>query len=252
MTSKYLKLKSTFKRLLIVLTSILVMILIAIGILHCKNQGRVQIQFDIHQNKQAIYLSTYAEPPQFAIWLENPKNGEKKTVFVTSRVSIGDWEGKKNVPVALPMWVDLFKEKKPATISRSGKDHTFDVTGATPKDDYFSVRIEVPPGSEWICWIEMNLAGDYNEAFPDFNEKTLKEDEFSCGQPALVYQAVIQATDGCIAEPKLMYQSIWENGKNRIEPVSEGVTSARNVFDKMNILVLKPKIKIIEDKVEYH
>jgi hypothetical protein len=34
------------------------------------------------------------------------------------------------------------------------------VLGATPKDDYFSIRIEVEPGSEWNYWIEMNLAGD--------------------------------------------------------------------------------------------
>jgi hypothetical protein len=97
----------------------------------------------------------------------------------------------------------------------------------------------------------MNLAGDFNEAFPEFNEQTFEEDEFSCGQPALLYKAVINATDGFVVEPKLVNQSVWENGKNRIEPVSEGVTTARNVFDEMRISVLKPKIKIIEENIEY-
>jgi len=45
-------------------------------------------------------------------------------------------------------------------------------------------------------------------------------------------------------------QSIWEEGNNRIEPVSQGVTTARNVFDEISISVLKPKIKLIEDEIE--
>ena len=79
------------------------------GIVIAKTRGRTLIQVDIHQNKQLIYLSTFAEPPQFAIWLENPATKELKTVFVTHRVAIGDWEGKANVPVALPQWFKLFR-----------------------------------------------------------------------------------------------------------------------------------------------
>jgi hypothetical protein len=249
-TGKYSNSKISLRTVLFILTGFVAMIVITTAILYFKTLGRVQIQFDIHLNKKPIYLSTYAEPPQFAIWIENPKNGDCSTVFVTHRVSKGDWEGKKNVPVALPLWVDLFKVKKQAKTSRAKKDHTFAVTGATPKDDYFSVRVEVPPGSEWICWIEMNLAGDYNEAFPELNAQTFEEDEYSCGQPALVYKAAIKAIDGSVAMPELVHQSVWENGENRIEPVSEGVTTARNVFDDMKISVLKPKIKIIEDAIE--
>lgn len=224
--------------------------IILIAFLYFRTQGRLQVQFDIHQNKEAIYLSTFAEPPQFAIWLEDPKSGTRKTVFVTSRVSKGDWEGKKNVPVALPRWYDLFKDQDQSDRSKDDNEHTLAVTGATPKDDYFSVRVEVPPGSQWNCWIEMNLAGDFNEAFPEFNEQTLEEDEFSCGQPALLYKAEIKALEGLIIEPILVSQSIWDDGNNRIEPISQGVTTARNVFDQISISVLQPKIKLIEDKIE--
>lgn len=242
--------KISLKARIILLSSFLGFVLLIIGVLYFRNQGRLLIQFDIHQNKEAIYLSTFAEPPQFAIWIENPETGRCKTVFVTKRVSIGDWEGKQNVPVALPRWFDLFKVKEQTSASDAKKEETLAVTGATPKDDFFSVRIEVPPGSDWNCWIEVNLAGDFNESFQEFNEQTFEEDEFSCGQPSLVYRAVINATDGLVAEPKLVNQSVWENGKNRIEPVSKGVTTAKNVFDEMRISVLKPKIKIIEDKIE--
>ena len=232
------------------MVSIFALLIVLIAFLYFRTQGRLQIQFDIHQNDEAIYLSTFAEPPQFAIWLEDPKTGEYKTVFVTSRVSKGDWEGKRNVPVALPRWYELFKDQDQSSGSNDDNEHILAVTGATPKDDYFSVRVDVPPGSEWCCWIEMNLAGDFNEAFPEFNEQTLKEDEFSCGQPALLYKAEINAVEGFVIQPTLVSQSVWDNGNNRIEPVSDGVTTARNVFDHISISVQQPKIKLIEDRIE--
>ncbi len=62
------------------------------GLLIVRTWGRTLIQVDIHQNKKLIHLSTFAEPPQFAIWLENPVTKELKNVFVTHRVAIGDWK----------------------------------------------------------------------------------------------------------------------------------------------------------------
>lgn len=240
----------TLKKVKIVLASIFGLLLILIAFSYLRTQGRLQVQFDIHQNQEAIYLSTFAEPPQFAIWLEDPKTGDCKTVFVTSRVSKGDWEGKRNVPVALPRWYELFKGQDQSNHSKDNNEHTLAVTGATPKEDYFSIRAEVPPDSQWNCWIEMNLAGDFNEAFPEFNEKTLQEDEFSCGQPALLYKAELKAVESLVVEPTLISQSVWDNGNNRIEPVSAGVTTARNIFDHISISVQKPKIKLIEEKLE--
>jgi len=225
----------------------LFIVLILAGIVIAKTRGRTLLQIDIHQNKDLIHLSTFAEPPQFAIWLENPDTKELKTVFVTHRVAIGDWEGKANVPVALPLWFKLFRaDGKPVKEPGSAKRTDLVITGATPKNDYFSIRAEVKPGSEWICWIEMNLAGDFNDSFPEFNLETLKEDEFSCGQPALLYKVKITAVEGMKYIPVLSGQSIWEKGESRVEPVSDGVTTAKNVFDKMQISVIRPKPKLID------
>ncbi len=232
--------------IILFLGGILIAVIIA-GIVILRTRGRTVIQVDIHQNKQLIYLSTFAEPPQFAIWLEDPETKKLKTVFVTHRVAIGDWEGKANVPVALPEWFKLFRGS--ASRGRenvSAKDPDMAITGATPKGDYFSIRVEVKPGSKWICWIEMNLAGDFNDAFPEFNIETLREDEFSCGQPALLYKADIIAEEGMKFTPVLSDQSIWDNGEARIEPVSAGVTTAKNVFDTIRISIIKPKPKLID------
>jgi hypothetical protein len=239
--------KRIIKRGLMLFLSGLILALIIAGIVIVKTWGRTIIQVDIHQNKALIYLSTFSEPPQFAIWLENPGTKELKTVFVTHRVAIGDWEGKANVPVALPQWFKLFRGNgKPVKAPGSGKGSDMAITGATPKGDYFSIRVEVKPGSEWICWVEMNLAGDFNDSFPEFNMQTLKEDEFSCGQPALLYNVKITAKEGMKFTPVLSGESIWENGNTRVEPVSDGVTTAKEVFDEMKISVIRPKPKLID------
>ena len=80
------------------------------GFVIWRTNGRVQVELNIRINKNEIYLSTYSEPPQFAIWLENPRNGQCQQVFVTYRVSRGDWEGKSDVPVALPRWKAVFRD----------------------------------------------------------------------------------------------------------------------------------------------
>lgn len=225
----------------------LIFVILVAGVLIARTWGRTVIQIDIHQNKELIYLSTFAEPPQFAIWLENTETGELKTVFVTHRVAVGDWEGKANVPVALPHWFSLFRvNDNSANESGSVKGPDMAITGATPKEDYFSIRIEVKPESEWICWIEMNLAGDFNDAFPEFDPATFYEDTFSNGQPALLFKSNVKAIEDLKYTPVITAQSIWDDGEVIIEPVSLGVTTAIDVFDTIQISVIRPKPKLID------
>jgi hypothetical protein len=235
------------KYLLTATLTALVIAGITAGYLIWRAKHRVQIEFNIHINREAIYLSTYAEPPQFAIWLENPQTGGCKQVFVTYRVSRGDWEGKADVPVALPYWVTVFRSGNSENVR---SDDEIAVSGATPKDEYFRVRAEVPPDSEWICWIEMNLAGDYNDCYPQFNSVTKEEDEFSCGQPALLYRTEIKATAGNSYLPTPTLMSLWENSANRLTPVDSTITTAQNVFDTVDIQIIHPKPALIEKKID--
>ena len=245
-------LKRHRKKLIWGTTGLFILIIVISSIVVLKTIGRTQIQFNIHQDKEIIYLSTFAEPPQFAIWLEDPDNHKCQTVFVTRRTAIDDWEGKASVPVSLPRWAGLFKvNDKGKNGAGAVKEPSLIVTGATPKDDYFSVRAEVKPGSKWVCWIEMNLAGDFNEAFPEQDTENYEVDEFSCGQPALLYKSEITAEEGLSFNFELVGQSIWENGVTSIEPVSPGVTSAKKVFDKIFVEIIRPKPKIIDkNKIE--
>jgi len=231
------------RKILIAVASVILVICIVAAILIARTYGRTQLQIDIHQNKKIIHLSNFAEPPQFAIWLENPASGELRSVFVTHRAGTGDWEGKSNVPVALPLWFKLFKTNKPEA---GKKIPGMAISGATPKNDVFSVRVEVPPGSEWIVWIEMNLAGDFNDSYPEVDMKTLREDEYSNGQPAIIYKAPVKAIEGKSFKPEIILQSTWEKGSVITGPLSDGITTARNVFDEMKITVIKPKPKLID------
>ena len=242
-----------FRTLLLVFISGLVILMIVAVILILQTKGRTLIQVDIHQNKKLIYLSAFAEPPQFAIWLEDPATKELKNIFVTHRVAVGDWEGKANVPVALPQWFRLFRGNSnssgsagSARSSGTGKSNDLVISGATPKDDYFSIRVEVKPESEWICWIEMNLAGDFNEAFPEFDSETLTEDEFSNGQPALLFKSEVKAIENERVTPVLTSQTIWDDGFVSVEPVSSSITTAREVFDTITVSVIRPKPKLID------
>ncbi len=223
------------------------LILVIAGITILRTLNRTVLQFDIRLNNEIINLSTYGEPPQFAIWLEDPEAGDLKTIFVTHRVATGDWEGKADVPVALPQWTGLFKgnDNQSAGTGLTGGSDLI-ITGATPREDYFSVRAEVRPGSKWICWIEMNLAGDFNEAFPEYDIETFYEDEYGRGQPSLLYRAEIKAVENMIFTPLLEAQTVLENGTVRVEPVSEGVTTAMKVFDTIQISVIRPKPRLID------
>jgi len=235
-----------------IITGIILVIGSIIGYEIISTMGRTQVQVNIHQNKGQILLSTFAEPPQFAVWLEDPETHRLINIFVTHRVGVGDWEGKANVPVALPRWFELFKQKEQDQDQKKPDKDTPDaISGATPKDDYFSVRAEVKPGSRWICWIEMNLAGDFNDAFPEQDVESKQVDEFSNGQPALLYRADITATEGTNYVFTLAGQAIWENGETSVVPVGEGVTTAKEIFDKMNIEVIRPKPKLVgENKIK--
>ncbi|HDR52498.1 MAG TPA: hypothetical protein ENN90_12915 [Mariniphaga anaerophila] len=240
-----MKVKKSVRKVLTLVGTTLFLIIAVLGFVTLRTLNRTQIQIDISQNLGIINLSTYSEPPQFAIWLENQSNNELKTIFVTRRAGIGDWEGKTNVPVALPRWFDLFREEN--TLFTIVKDDKYmAVSGATPKENIFSVRVEVKPGTQWICWIEMNLAGDYNDDYPELNLSTFEEDEFATGQPALLYKAEIIAEEGMQFSPSLVSQSVWKDGKNYVEPVGEGITTARSIFDSIHISVIRPKPKLID------
>ena len=84
------KKRKILRKSLLAGSALIVLIAVVAFIVIARTWGRTVLQIDIHQDKKMIHLSNFAEPPQFAIWLENKASGESKTVFVTHRVAAGD------------------------------------------------------------------------------------------------------------------------------------------------------------------
>jgi len=227
----------------------ILIIIILVFIAFARTWGKTDIEFKIHINESVIQKSTFGEPPTFAIWLEDREKQIAQTVFVTKRAALGDWEGKANVPVALPKWFEVYKiENQSDELPTFEKPAPMAITGATPKPGYFSTRAHVEPGSKWNCYIEFNLAGDFNEYFQEYDEEKKTSDEYLTGQPALLYKAEIIAENGNQATPKIVGMCILNSkGEVEIKPM-EGITTATDIFDEITVVVEGPKPRIIKKK----
>jgi hypothetical protein len=223
------------------LLAVLIVLLVAQLIL--QPRGPVLIEFEIHQDKDLILLSIFGEPPQFAIWLEDPATHQLQTVFVTYRSGSGDWIGKSSCPAALPRWFEVFGQE-----TNSVGLPTFDnpvpdaVTGATPQAEHFKIGVEVEPASRWICWIEVNLAGDFNEKYRPYDKEQKAVDLHFSGQPPLVYRGEITAIPGEQIVPQLYGQSVLDSPTGQtVQPVSGDIITARDIFQSIMIRVIEPK-----------
>ena len=236
------------KRIILVIASAGILALAVLVVMaFSRTWGKSDIEFRVHINQDLVQQSTFGESPTFAFWIEDPATGKVRTIYVTRRAALGDWEGKARVPVALPEWFDIFKKQTKTEEAPNVEKHaSLTITGATPQPGYFSSRVRVPEGSKWNCFIEMNLAGDFNDDYQMYNEKEKTSDEYLSGQPALLYEAAITADRGEHATPRVVGMTVLDTaGHAEIEPL-KGITTATDVFDEINITVIRPKPRIIE------
>jgi hypothetical protein len=195
----------------------------------------VALVFSIHQNRHIYEASIYGEPPQFAIWLQDSHSGMVKTVFVTYRTGHGDFEGKSEVPVALPAWIGAFqKETGRSDLPTPRKPVDIAVTGATEKAPGISKRVLVPEGSTWNYYIEVNVAGDFNPAFPSYQDNGAFDPDGN-GQPSLVYQGTIEAVQGNRSVPQLVGRTEQMYISTTINPDLSGVDTAKELFKKIEV-----------------
>ena len=207
-----------------------------------KAAGKMFIEFNIHQDKGLISSATFSEPPQFVIWLEEPVSHKYKTIFVTYRTGTGDMVGKAECPGCLPLWFEIYNREtgKKGYPKPDNNPAPAAVTGATPQQENFKIVREIEPGSKWICWMEMNLAGDFNEKYQEYNEKEQTSDEDFSGQPPLVYRCEIEATAGKKYVPALYGMvDMRKPFEQMIQPVSPDVTTAKDVFKSIEISIIE-------------
>ncbi len=198
------------------------------------------LEFDIHQDMNLISLATFSEPPQFAVWLEQPQTHRLKTIVATYRSATGDMIGKAECPGCLPLWFAVYEKETGKTgLPTMDKPAPAAVTCATPLQEHFILRRRVKYAGSFILWMEMNLAGDFNESYREDNEQAETIDWDYSGQPPLVYRCEITAVPGNKYIPDLFGQVDMEKPFDQmIVPVSDGVTTAKDVFKSIEIRVV--------------
>lgn len=181
----------------------LLVFILSSGLLLAAPPDSVRLEFTFDQNPAIYEESDYGEAPQVAIWLEDTLSGQVKTVYVTYRAATGDYYGKVECPVALPVWIAAWRRetgrddypvvRKPAAEA---------ITKATSLDGKVQASAKVPSGTNWFCYIEMNVAGDFNSAYP-FESQDGALDNHGNGQPSLIFRAPISAVPSskAILEP---------------------------------------------------
>ena len=231
------------KKILFLTGSALIILACLVAYAYLSTLGKTDLSFKIHINEKLVHQSGFGESPTFAIWIENPETNEIRAVYVTRRAAEGDWEGKAEVPTALPQWFETEKKLK-QSLSKSKNADGF--SGATPKPGYFTAETGLEPGSRWICWIEVNLAGDFNDTYAGSINEENESDKFLSGQPAILYRADIKAIKDSVFQPSVAGMTVLGASNGKIIQPLYGITSATEIFDKIEISIVQPKPKIIK------
>jgi len=226
--------KYIFSRLalLVILFSLLVSANSKVG------DEKVRLVFNIHQEQDIYDQSTYGEPPQFAIWIEDPAHQTVKTIFVTHKTGTGEFEGKVECPVSLPVWIGVFREE-------TGRDDfpipwepfVDGLSGATPKIEDIQISVDVNLGIEWFYYIEMNVAGDYSRSFPYVSSKK-QIDNHGNGQPSIIYKGKINSTIGELSIPEVIGRSDQYYFTTEINSDTKEIDSANKVFSEIIVKCL--------------
>jgi hypothetical protein len=187
-----------------------------------------EIRFHLTLNRDEYIMTNWAEPPQFAIWLEHSQTGEIRTVWVTGDTGTDTWDGRVGCPVALPYWVSRYGVERGDGIGPTNRDPVPDaLTGPTPAQEHeCTVRIE--EGEQWSYFVEVNVSGDFNEEFPQYFG--FEEDRFGNGQPSIVYRGEIDHGTGVVTEAELIGRTEQEWSVSELNPDMSGITSANNLL----------------------
>jgi len=188
------------------------------------------------QQEQAIYdQSSYGEPPQIAVWLEDSATGKVRTLFVTRRTARGKYIGKVECPVSLPIWIGAFRRETGRNDFPTPMQPFFGaVTGATPKTKDITVTASVEAGRSFNYFIEMNVAGDYNRAFPKLSASK-RPDNHGNGQPSLLFKGTIKSTAGATSKPVCAGRSHHYYFVTEADPDLAGIDSALQVFRVLSV-----------------
>ncbi|NQT01647.1 MAG: hypothetical protein HQ580_06475 [Planctomycetes bacterium] len=192
------------------------------------------LKFALKLDPDIYTKSNYKKPPQFAIWLEEAAKGTIRTVWVTSKTGTGGWGSNVIRTVSLPYWVSRWNIETQSRSYPTQENQAINaVTGATPKID-FTAEALVPAKSLWNYFIEVNVSGDYNDAFP-VTQKDGKRDRQGNGQPSIIYRGKITSSPGRRSSPQLIGRTEQFQSVKYIITDLEGITTTQDLFSTIEV-----------------
>lgn len=199
------------------------------------DSNSVSLQFFFEINKELYQQTNFGEPPQLAIWIENPDSSVVKTVWITHRTARQDWKGKIECPVSLPYWEYRIFQEGDKTETKDNRNSTIDaVSQATPKEGRLIASILVPPTSQWDYYIEVNVSADYNKTFTYWSQDGLPDSEAN-GQPSIVYSGRILADGKSHSTPVLSGRTDQRHAVNRLSGDLSGITTAKYLIGNLQV-----------------
>jgi hypothetical protein len=198
----------------------------------------VSLKFTIEQEADIYEESDYGEPPQVAIWLEDIETGKRTTVYATYRTASGDFYGKVECPVSLPAWVMVWREETGSEGFPTPRNTAPEaITKATSYErNVDAVATGIPLGKKLRYYIELNVAADFNAAYPLEGENNQLDNQHN-GQPSLIYRGEITAGPGQVSIPQPWARTEQFQFTGEIIENLDGMDSALRCFSKIEVTV---------------
>jgi hypothetical protein len=178
--------------------------------------------------------------PQFAIWSQDSTDYFIDTLYVTHKAAKQLWRTTPEkssdetcYPEALPRWTYLRSHSGLTTPTRR-MPLPDTITSATPSSNsVIYTRVQRILSEVWIV-LEINLAHDGNDAFPENADRSGGMYTGASGQPALVYGVKVDLKKPGKYEMKLLGHSSPSGADGKINADVSGITTAghiaKNIF----------------------
>jgi len=205
----------------------------------------------IHDMRIGRFLTIH-NPPTTAFWIEDMDGNYIETLYVTEKAGTGVWKktpGEEPVgtdsrrPGSLPTWAHRRGVIYPDGLYLPTSDEPMPdaVTSASPKASYTLTTLIPEDLERFVMFAEFNNSTDFNDYYrsdlspgdPGYNGN-----EFTGGQPAVVYAVEVDMTSGeTVFEMELIGCSSPDGSDGALSDDTSRLTTATDIVERVTIFV---------------
>ena len=203
----------------------------------------------IHDMKIGKFLTIH-NPPTTAFWIEDVDGNYIETLYVSEKVGTEGWKktpGEEPTgtdlrrPGSLPVWGHRRGVAAPDGVYLPTKDDPMPdaVTSASPKASYTLTTVVPEDLERFIVFAEFNNSTDFNDYYRadlEPEEPGYSGNEFTGGQPAVVYAADVDRTGGETSfVMELVGLSSPDGSDGELTDDISNLTTATDIIEKVTI-----------------